>query len=198
MRAKDIMTTPVVTATSTTSLKGVGQLLVQHDISAVPIVDEAGSLIGLVSEADIVPFGYARVLGATGMTPPEGHGPRVASDVMAINVATVPEDADVTAVARLMQYLRVRHVPVVAGTRVTGIISRRDILKILTRSDASIEAELQDILDDQTMLLGRLHATVAGGVVTLSGPGADDGTKLAAIIARGIPGVVAVRFEHDA
>lgn len=197
MKAKDIMTTPVVTATPSTPLKGIGQLLIQHDISAVPIVDDAGNLVGLISEADVVPFGYARVLGAA-LIPRKGHGPRVASQVMAINVATVPEDADVTTVARLMQDLRIRHLPVIVGTHVTGIISRRDILKILARSDASIQAELQEILDDQTMLLGSLHATVADGVVTLTGPGADDGSKLAAILARGIPGVVAVRFEHDA
>jgi CBS domain-containing protein len=56
MRAKDIMTTPVVTITSGRPVKEVAGLLVERGISAVPVVDERGALVGIVSEADLVPL----------------------------------------------------------------------------------------------------------------------------------------------
>ena len=197
MRAKDIMSTPVVTASASTKLKRIAELMLEHDISAVPIVDDTGVLVGIVSEADIVPLQSVEDP-RRHMIPAvrrKGKAPTLASQVMSINVVTAQEDDDVTRVARLMQLLHVKRLPVVADGRVTGIISRRDILKILARSDDSIQAEMQEILDDQIPLLGWFHADVSDGVVTLTGPDDAAGRKLAAVVARSIPGVVAVRFD---
>ena len=93
--------------------------------------------------------------------------------------------------------MHLKHVPVVAHKKVTGIISRRDILKVLARSDGSIEVELRERLNDEIALLGRFHARVNDGVVTITGPEENDVRRLARLIARSIPGVVAVRFGDE-
>src|ERR1041385_4434532 len=167
MRAEEIMSSPVITASPSTSLKDLARLMIEHDIGAIPILNEHRSLIGIVSEDDILPLQsiedprrhvLTRVVGRKRV-------PRTASEVMIKNVLTVAADDDVTSVARLMHAMHLKTLPVIREGHVQGIISRRDILKALARSDASIRAELQQILDEQADLLGRFTATVAEGVV---------------------------------
>ena len=196
MKAKDIMTTPVIQVTPAASLKELAGLLVDNDISAVPVVDDMGDLVGIVTEADVVPLQAdpdpRRHL--IPMARREGPIPETAGQVMTREVITVTPDADVTDIVRLMLERRIKRVPVVEGSRVVGMLSRRDVLKVLARSDASIEAELQDRLDDEVMLLGRFTAAVADGIVTLTGPDDVSARKLVELLARSTPGVVAVRF----
>lgn len=199
MKAKDIMSTPVVTAKPDTALKRIAETLVEHDISAVPIVDDDGELVGLVSEADVVrlqtvPDPRRHLIPALA---PRSVVPRYAADVMSINIVTATEDTDVTDIARMMWTLRLRRIPVVDGNRVIGMITRRDILKVLARSDISIQAELQGLLEEEEMILGSFVSRVADGVVTLTGPEDKDARRLARLLARSIPGVVAVRFDDD-
>jgi CBS domain-containing protein len=199
MRAKDIMSTPIITAHPETSLKEIADTLVRHDIGAIPIVDDTGELLGLVTEADVIrlqtiPDPRLHAIPLIGRE--QEHVPTQASEVMTINVVTRTEDEDVTSIARLMLTLHLKHVPIVSGKKVTGIISRRDILKVLARSDQSIEAELQERLDDEIMLLGWFHARVSDGVATMTGPDEKDARRLARLIARSIPGVVAVEFDE--
>ena len=200
MKAKDIMSTPVITARPDASLKQVAGTLVEHDISAVPIVDDVGDLVGIVTEGDLVrlqtiPDPRLHAIPFIGRK--EEHVPVRAEQVMSINVVTAAEDEDVTDIARRMLTMHLKHVPVVAHKKVTGIISRRDILKVLARSDGSIEVELQERLNDEIALLGRFHARVNDGVVTITGPEENDVRRLARLIARSIPGVVAVRFGDE-
>lgn len=200
MRAKDIMSAPVITASPSTSLKRIAQLLLMHDISAVPIVDEMGGVIGIVSENDLLPIESIEDprLHVFLKKGPRRRLPSKASDVMSAVVFTVTEDEDVVSVARLMHAMHVKRVPVLASGRVIGIISRRDILKIFARSDVVIRAELQESLDEQALLLGRFNATVTNGIVVLNGPSDRSARNLAETLARGVPGVVAIRFEDAA
>jgi CBS domain-containing protein len=199
MKAKDIMTTPVITASRDSQLKDIAELLVEHDISAVPIVDETGDLIGIVTEADVVrlqtvPDPRLHIIPLVGR---KEHVPTRAEQVMSINVVTAAEDDDVTDVTRKMLVLHLKRIPVVAGRQVVGIISRRDILKVLARSDLSIEAELQERLEDEITLLGWFHARVKDGVATMTGPPEKGARRMARLIARSIPGVVSVRFDDE-
>lgn len=199
MRARDIMTTPVIAAKPDTSLKSIAVTFLERDISAMPVENDSGDLIGIVSEADLIrlqtrPDSRRRsLLFARG----NGHVPHVAREMMSINVVTVAEDEDGANVARLMLRNRLQRVVVVRGKRVTGIIARRDILKILARSDAVIEAELQLRLEDDSLILGRFTAHVAEGVATLSGPADTDARRLATRVSRSVPGVVAVEFDDE-
>ncbi|HJT37418.1 MAG TPA: CBS domain-containing protein [Actinomycetota bacterium] len=200
MRANEIMSAPVITAKSSAQLKEVAALMLRHDIGAVPIVDDDELLIGIVSEDDILPLQSIEDPRLHALTKLVGKKrvARTAAEVMIRKVFTTRPDADVTEVARLMHAMHVKTLPVVEDGRVVGIISRRDVLKVLARSDGAIEAELQDILDEQAALLGRFKATVSDGVVTLRGVSDRSGRTLAETIARGVPGVVAVRVQDAA
>lgn len=193
------MSSPVVVATPSTRLKRLAELMLEHDIGAIPILDATQALVGLVSEADLLSLQSVedpRRAIAPAAAP--RSVPRVASQVMSTEVATVLPDDDITTVARLMRSMRLKHLPVLDGAQTVGIISRRDILKVLARSDAVIRADLQRILDQQALILGAYRAQVSEGVVVLSGPDEPMGRSLSSLLARSVPGVVGVRFADAA
>jgi CBS domain-containing protein len=196
MRAKDIMSTPVITVSPDTRLKQVAGILLDHDVSAVPVVGGAGEILGIISEADLVsletsPDPRSRIIL---FRPPPRPVPRTAEEVMTREVVALPEDADVAEVARLMLEKRVKRIPIVSGDRVVGIVSRRDVLRVLVRADDEIQAEVTELLDDEILTLGRFRARVADGVVTLAGPKDRAERRLAELLARSVPGVIAVTF----
>ena len=198
MRASEVMTKDVVTVRAQDSIKDVARLLVARSINAAPVVDDDGSLVGIVSESDLIrletppdPRRHA-LLQADGPT----EAPHTVGEVMTKLVLALPEDTDMADVARLMLERRIKQIPIVAGNRVIGIVARRDILKVLARGDTDIHVELEDLLNEEIQTIGRYRAEVQGGVVTLRGPGDSDSRRLAKALARGVPGVIAVRFAE--
>ncbi|GIH71790.1 CBS domain-containing protein [Sphaerimonospora thailandensis] len=115
MQVKEIMTAPVVTVAEDTPVPAVAALLRSRRISAVPVVDAGGAVVGLVSDYDLL----ARQ-GAT------------AAEVMTSAVICVTEDTDVDEVRHLLVDRRIRRVPVLAGGRLVGIVSRSDVVVLLT------------------------------------------------------------------
>ncbi|MFC5855063.1 CBS domain-containing protein [Streptomyces chlorus] len=115
MKAKEIMTAPVVTVTEGTPVSEVAAVLHGGRISAVPVLDAAGAVLGLVSEYDL--------LARPGVT---------AAEVMTATVISVTEDTDVDDVRHLLVERRIRRVPVLAAGRLAGIISRSDVVALLT------------------------------------------------------------------
>jgi CBS domain-containing protein len=200
MRAADIMTTSVVTVPPSATLKSVARLLVERDISAMPVLDETGSLVGMISEADVMhlqlhedPRRHVRV--------PQDSGARVAelaSDVMTVDVLAIPPDHDVADVAQLMLDRQVRSLPVVDAGSVVGIVSRRDVLRVLVRTDAEITRDLEDILDDLPSSLGSWSVTVHDGVVQWRGSGPDDVPPFLKKVAFTIAGVVDAHVDVTA
>lgn len=114
-RAGEIMTAPVVTVPAGTPIAEIARTLRRHRVSAVPVVDEAGGVVGLVSEYDL--------LARSGET---------AGEVMTSSVITVSEDTDVDDVRHLLIERRIRRVPVTSGQRLAGIVSRGDVVALLT------------------------------------------------------------------
>jgi len=115
VRVGDIMTTPVVTVSTGTPVKEIAALLREHRISGVPVVGDSGAVVGLVSEYDL--------LARPGQT---------AAEVMTAAVITVTEETDVEDVRHLLVERRIRRVPVLRGDRLAGIVSRGDVLAVLT------------------------------------------------------------------
>jgi CBS domain-containing protein len=192
MRIKDVMTSPVVTVTPTTRIKQVAAMLVRHGFNAVPVVDN-GELVGIVSEADLVrlesfPDPRAHALR---WPPPVGSTPHLVGEVMTREVLALPPDADAADAARLMLDQGVKSIPVVLGGRVVGIVTRRDLLAVLARTDHAIRAEVERLLADE--LGGHPRVEVADGVVTLTGFDTSQEADLAGLLARTVPGVVEVR-----
>ncbi len=115
MRVKEIMTTGVITVPEGASVSVIAAALRENRISAVPVVDPAGAVVGLVSEHDL--------LARTG---------DAARDVMTSSVISVTEDTDVEDVRHLLVARRIRRVPVLSGGRLVGIVSRGDVVALLT------------------------------------------------------------------
>jgi len=199
MRIKDVMTAPVVCVFAATPVKEIAGILVDRKISAVPVLDEADRLIGIVSEADLIPLetGDDPRRHLRPWHPSEQFVARRADEVMTRTVVTLPEEADASEAARLMLERHIKRIPIVSGDRVVGIVSRRDLLRTLARSDEEILAEVEEMLEDDTLALGRFDPAVDGGVVTLVGEADRSERRLVELVVRSVPGVLGVRFESQ-
>jgi CBS domain-containing protein len=206
MKVKDVMTTAVVTAQPETTFKEAAELLLDHGVSGLPIVDGDGRLLGLVTEADLMSkeaFGFreARPLGAivdllagnrrwvdkaAGLT---------AGEVMTTDVVTAGPREDIAVAARRMLHWGVKRLPVVEDGRVVGIVSRPDLLRLFHRSDADLAAEIEAKLASPLYAPEDHEVTfsVEDGVVTLDGRVTFDGEVPVVVgLARAVPGVVKV------
>jgi CBS domain-containing protein len=194
MRAKDAMTSPAITVTPETHCKDAAALLVRHRISALPVVDASGRLVGLVSEADLLSLETPDPRSqATPLAPRTMPLPRTVDEVMTPDVYTVEEDTDLGVVAQRMLEANVKRFPVLHGHRVVGVISRHDLVKVIARTDQEVEAGVQTALTEEGMRLTSLGVRVRDGVVELTGGGDRQTLRLAEILARSVPGVLDVR-----
>jgi len=175
----DVMVTPVVSVQPATSFKQTVQLLQEHRVSALPVVDRDGRLLGIVSETDLalkeehqpsnpIPFFEG---GGRREQRVKARGTR-AADFMSTPVATVAPGASLNAAARLLHQRGVRHLPVVDHDgRLIGIITRRDLLGVFLRRDGDIHHEITaGVLRATFNLPGdAVQVEVRDGVVTLTG-----------------------------
>jgi len=193
---KELMSSPVVTVPPELPVKQVAALLVERRISAAPVVDARGQLVGIVSEADLVPLQAVPQRSRRFPHPDQllEFLPDTAGKAMTPHVVALPEDATVAEAASLMLERAVKRIPILRDGRVTGIISRRDLLRALARPDAAIRAEVQELLDERVLQLGEVRVAVSGGVVHLSGPPDRGGQQLAEVLVHSAPGTVGVTF----
>jgi CBS domain-containing protein len=198
MRVRDVMSSPVVTVPPGMRLKEVADLLVEREISAVPVVD-GDELVGIVSEADLVPLELAPDPRAhlAPVRQPAGPLPRVVAEVMTRQVVALPERADAAEAGRLMLERGIRSIPVVREGRVIGIVARRDLLKALARGDQDIAQDLRALLEEELGPPSPYRVTVREGVVELTGPPDPTTRRLATLLVRGVPGVVDLRFAEE-
>jgi CBS-domain-containing membrane protein len=175
-----VMTSQVVTARPATPFHELVRLLEQCHISALPVVDDSGRLVGIVSEADLlIKEGYPH--GATDATPidaaryrkrlDKAAGTR-ADQVMAASVTSVPLGTLVADAVRLMLRLDVKRLPVVdARGGLAGIVARSDLLKVFLRPDPAVRWEVDhDIVRGELGIAdGAVQVEVRDGVVGLRG-----------------------------
>ncbi|MEV0351261.1 CBS domain-containing protein [Nonomuraea sp. NPDC050680] len=180
----DVMTAKVVTVTARTPFKDIAESLIAGGISAVPVVEDDGHVIGMVSEADLLRKeefreqfyreGYQPPLRAR-LRHPKGKQKAAgdtAGELMTSPPITVSPQAPAVSAARLMDAHDVKRLAVVdADGRLVGIVSRRDLIKLFLRSDDDIAAEVrEDILDRGLWVdTSAVVVQVRHGVVTLSG-----------------------------
>jgi CBS domain-containing protein len=189
------MSSPAVTVPPELPLKDLAALLVERAISAVPVV-EGGRLVGMVSEADLLPLESTpdpRAHLSPLPEPPTGV-PQVVAEVMTREVIALPEDADVAEASRLLLERGIKSIPVMRGRRVTGMLARRDLLKVLARSDRDIARDLEALLVEELGAPSPYRVAVRDGMVELTGSSDPMTRKLAGLLARGVPGVVGIRF----
>jgi CBS domain-containing protein len=206
-RIEAIMTTEVVTATPGTPFRELVELLEQHRISALPILDEDRRVVGIVSEADLlIKEAYPHGGGDAGFFEAMRHPRRFdkgagtcAEEVMTRRVVTVPTGTRLSAAARLMIRLALKRLPVVDDQgRLAGIVTRADLLKAFLRPDPSIAWEIRhDILQDRFGEPGAgITVEVRDGTVTLTG-GLERRSQVVALVraVQAVEGVAAVNSQ---
>lgn len=144
--AASIMTTKVVTVRPDDTVARIAKLLATHRISAVPVCDATGQLLGMLSEGDLMrPLTtetetrrtwWLRMLAEGTQLAPEfltylGQDKRRAGDLMTREVISVTEATPVRAIADLIMKHRVKRVPVLRDGKVVGIVSRADLVTLL-------------------------------------------------------------------
>lgn len=203
---KDVMSTHVIAARKGASFKEMAEKLREHRISAFPVVDEDGKVIGVVSEADLLTKEAldgglasmpAMISGILQRKEQERAVGLTAGDLMTQPAVTVQPDDSVEHAARLMYVRRVKRLPVTdAAGHLVGIISRADVLSVYSRPDEEIRKEICDEVIPNGFLAdpARFTVTVRDGIVTLEGKpeiaplGRDIVSR-----ARHVQGVIAVR-----
>ncbi len=148
LTAKDIMTKDVVTVKPETSLEDLASLLLKHQISGVPVVDNAGALYGIVTEKDlisrnrrlhiptVVSFLDAAIYLESSKKFEEDVKRLAATKVSEIcvrKVVTITEDTTVVDIATIMDDKDIHLLPVVKGGKVVGIVGKRDIVRAVAK-----------------------------------------------------------------
>jgi CBS domain-containing protein len=190
MQASDVMTSPVITVAPDADVHETARRLLENRISALPVVDDAGSLVGIVSEGDLMrhadaglerrPSWWLSLLSdpdAQVRSYVKSHGRRVA-DVMTSRLITVEEDAPLETIAETLEKFRIKRVPVVRDGKLVGIVSRADLLHGLiarrgaaapSADDRTIKKVVLKNLADAGVSSRLLNIVVSGGHVNIWG-----------------------------
>lgn len=188
------MTREPVTVTRGRTVKEALALLAEHGVTALPVVEPDGAVVGVVSEADLIresvpadPRAHLRPIGDA-VTPP-----RRVEEVYTPHAVTVRMHDDLAAAVELMTSTSVKSLPVIdERSRLVGIVARSDVVRMLARTDDAIAADLDAAYRD----LGQddWFIEVADGVVEVTGPGSPTERSIADVVARTVAGVVDVRI----
>ncbi len=217
MNAANMMTSPVVTIGPEASVRDAAWTMLTNRISAVPVLDGKGRLVGILSEGDLLrraETGTQRRRswwGMLGLGSEElaaefvkSHGRKVA-DVMSRNVITAREDTPAPEIARLMETHGIKRVPIVEDGKLIGIVSRADFLTALTGVQQAAPAANGDDAALRAAIVARLgrmpwiqpsivNVAVSDGTVELTGLADSDAQRRAVlIVVETTPGVRAVQ-----
>ena len=191
MRARDLMTAPVITAHPWTTAKEAAEVLSRHGFTALPVVDDDDRLVGIVTEADLI-------RGRIPVDPRYAHlhhdtaaAGRTVSQVMTSPVTAMSTGTDVADLCQALVDARIRAMPIVDGSAVVGIVTRGDVVRVLAREDAEIAREVKHRLETYGGS-GRWRIDVRDGFVHIADQFDDDSDRhVARLLALAVPGVVA-------
>jgi CBS domain-containing protein len=189
----DLMTPTAVSVRPGTTFKEIARVLDEYDITAVPVVDDDGRPIGVVSEADLL---RKQTSGGVGNT---------AGELMTSPAVVAEPEWNAVRAARTMESRKVKRLPVVDGDgRLIGVISRSDLVQLFLRQDRAIQEEILEDVVVRTLGLppSSLTVEVDDGRVTLSGRVERKSLLPVAVqLCEGVDGVVDVvnrlEFDHD-
>ena len=203
----DVMTRVVVSCEETSSFREIVERMQEHRVSALPVVDPGGRLIGIVSEADLLPkeglTGADRehhlIESARRQSERTKAAASLARELMSSPVVTATPDMSLGRAARLMYRHSLKRLPVVdEGGRIVGIVSRSDLLRLFVREDREIRREIErDVVEGMLWIEpGRVVATVRDGMAALAGL-VERKSQIPALehFTQTVPGVVEVSVE---
>jgi CBS domain-containing protein len=210
LTVRDAMTTSVVTVRPETPLKEVARVLIDAGVSGLPVVDEHGTVLGVVSEADFLVKGQgaqsvrhrrlARLLGESEATRHQlaKVAARSASEAMTSPAVTVDPTRSLQDAAALMTERGVNRLPVLESGRLVGIITRADLVRAYLRSDAELVATIRDDVLHRILWLdpASFQVEVRNGEATISGHVERRSTaRIVEETIAMVPGIVAVSAE---
>jgi CBS domain-containing protein len=201
----DVMTRAVVSVGRRATFKEIVQLMRDRKISAVPVVEDGGRVVGVVSEADLLPKEEFRDSDPDRYTQLRRlkdlakAGAVTAEELMTSPALTVDRDTTLARAARTMARAKVKRLPVVDAAGVLeGVVSRADLLKVFLRTDEEIAREVRREVVAQLFPApaSAVGVTVRDGVVRLRGRIGDTAlVPVAARLTRAVEGVVSVEFD---
>lgn len=179
MRARDIMSRPVVSVDTHSTVREAVTALTEHGFASVPVVDENDRVVGIFTETDALRA--------------EGRGAEPVTSAMHTPVEVTAPDTDVTVIAERMLATGLRSLPVVEEGLLVGIVARRDLLRTMVRTDDVITANVRALLDRYAGSRRHWEVHVTAGETTIRGDFADEPERtIVAALARTVPGVSAV------
>lgn len=219
MNATDVMVRNVVTVHPETDMGEAVKLLAEHDVSALPVLDGMGNLVGMLSEADLIhrveigtekhrPWWQEAVTGASTLAADfaKSHGKKV-GEIMTTGVVSVSEDTPLSEIAATLERNGVKRVPVLRDGKLVGIVSRSNLIQALAsvvgrvdqhdETDRQIRLELLSRLEQQSWTdFGSRNITVGDRVVHLWGlVGSEAERKALRVLTEDVPGVTWVVDE---
>jgi CBS domain-containing protein len=194
----DVMTREPVVVGPESRFKSCAKLMQVHELTAVPVVADDGTLVGIVSEADLLAkeAELAR-RGQRGRASGRARAMTV-GELMTCELVTTTPDAPLTTAASLMFERHLKLLPVVDfAKRLVGTLSRSQVLTVFLRSDESIRRDVaRELRLVPEIVRGNVEAEVKDGVVHLHGDaGKESASELLTDLVTGIPGVVGVVSE---
>jgi len=218
MKAKDVMTSSVISVEPEVPVLQAVRIMLQRRVSGLPVIDREGRLVGIVTEGDFLRRAetgtqrrrprWLEFLAGPGRLAQDyaRANARKVSEVMTPDPITVDEEASLEDIVRLMEKRQIKRIPVVRGTNIVGIVSRANLLHALAsvareakpaeQSDEAIRALLLAELAKQPWApVALINPVVRNGVVEMWGTITDERERPALMIAaENVPGVKAV---HD-
>ncbi len=222
MNASDVMVRDVVTIGPDEDVAAAVRLLVDHDISALPVVDAENHVLGVLSEADLLHRAEDGTLRhrpwwVEALTPSstlavdyaKSHGRRVA-EVMSDKLVSASEDTPLWELANILEKNRIKRVPILKDGKLVGIVSRSNLMQALASAEADARPPAADVEGDRDIrnaILAKLAAqpwtgfgerniVVSNKVVHLWGlVGSPEEHKALLALAEGVPGVRKISDE---
>ena len=216
MQARDVMISPVITVAKIATVRDVAKILLKNRISAVPVVDNVGKVVGIVTESDLMhraeagtehPYSWwVHFLAGDATIAADyvkSHAAKV-EDVMTSDVVTATPETPLYEIAALLEEHQIRRVPIVKKDgSLVGIVSRANLIQVvasarprleMTLPDSTIRQKLLDELKKQSWAhTHNLGVTVTNGIVDLWGYAeSGDQRKAIRVAAEAIPGVTVV------
>ena len=212
MRADQMMSRHVITIGADADLVDAIKTMLKHGVSGLPVVDQAGKLVGILSKSDFLrraEIGTERKRGRllTFLAGPDKvafdfkreHGRNV-GEIMTPKPATITADTPVEEIARIMESRHVRRLPVMNGDKIVGIVTHSDFLPVIARLELNAQSVGQDDEKIRSAVVAAiesapwaprgLNISVSDGTVTLKGFSMSENERQAAVVAaEDVPGV---------
>jgi CBS domain-containing protein len=206
MQAKDVMSDGVMSVNARATLLEAARLLVNAGVSAMPVIDDQGTMVGILSEADLIRGIAAQADPGKAIADAKA---RHVAEIMIKDVVTAGEETNLSDIASLMLSRNIKRVPILRDGSVVGVVSRVDILQALVSlgegmyvpkpaaartADDNLRLPVMAALQRENWAqVGRSDVVISHGVVHLWGVVASDGARSAYVEAvRKVPGVTSV------